>query len=168
VIHDAQHRRLALSALFLLPGLAWSSWITRTPDVRDQLDASTSVMGLILFGLSVGSMLGVLASGPLTAKFGTRPVIGLGVTLVVVSTFTVGIGALTALPIVVALGLFLFGAGMGSAEIAMNIEGAEVERVLGRSVLPACTDFSAWAQFSGPWWASSSPRWTFRCTCTCG
>lgn len=134
---DAKKRRLALFALFLLPGLAWSSWITRTPDVRDQLGATTAEMGLILFGLSVGSILGVLASGPLTARLGARPVIGVGVSLVVLSMFTVGIGTAVAQPVLVAAGLLIFGAGMGAAEIAMNIEGAEVERLLNASVLPA-------------------------------
>jgi MFS family permease len=141
VLNDARKRRNALFALFLLPGLAWSSWITRTPDVRDQLSASTAEMGLILFGLSVGSILGVLASGTLTARLGTRPVIGLGVSLVVTSMFTVGIGTMAALPVLVAVGLFIFGAGMGSAEIAMNIDGAEVERLLGTSLLPALHGF---------------------------
>lgn len=134
---DAKKRRLALFALFLLPGLAWSSWITRTPDVRDQLGATTAEMGLILFGLSVGSILGVLASGPLTARLGARPVIGVGASLVVLSMFTVGIGTAVAQPVLVAAGLLIFGAGMGAAEIAMNIEGAEVERLLNASVLPA-------------------------------
>jgi MFS family permease len=137
VLIDAKKRRLALFALFLLPGLAWSSWITRTPDVRDQLGATTAEMGLILFGLSVGSILGVLASGPLTARLGARPVIGVGVSLVVLSMFTVGIGTAVAQPVLVAAGLLIFGAGMGAAEIAMNIEGAEVERLLNASVLPA-------------------------------
>jgi len=137
VLIDAKKRRLALFALFLLPGLAWSSWITRTPDVRDQLGATTAEMGLILFGLSVGSILGVLASGPLTARLGARPVIGVGASLVVLSMFTVGIGTAVAQPVLVAAGLLIFGAGMGAAEIAMNIEGAEVERLLNASVLPA-------------------------------
>jgi fucose permease len=141
VLTDARKRRNALFALFLLPGLAWSSWITRTPDVRDQLSASTAEMGLILFGLSVGSILGVLASGALTVRLGTRPVIGLGVSLVVASMFTVGIGTAAAQPLLVAFGLFIFGAGMGAAEIAMNIEGAEVERLLSASVLPALHGF---------------------------
>lgn len=141
MLNDARKRRNALFALFLLPGLAWSSWITRTPDVRDQLSASTAEMGLILFGLSVGSILGVLASGRLTARLGTRPVIGLGVSLVVTSMFTVGIGTMAALPVLVAAGLFIFGAGMGAAEIAMNIDGAEVERLLGTSLLPALHGF---------------------------
>jgi fucose permease len=141
VLLNARKRRNALFALFLLPGLAWSSWITRTPDVRDQLSASTAEMGLILFGLSIGSILGVLASGVLTVRLGAKPVIGIGVTLVVASMFVVGIGTAAALPVVVALGLFVFGAGMGAAEIAMNIEGAEIERLLGVSVLPALHGF---------------------------
>jgi fucose permease len=141
VLHDAKKRRTALFALFLLPGLAWSSWITRTPDVRDQLAASTAEMGLILFGLSIGSILGVLASGVLTVRLGARPVIGIGVSLVVASMFVVGIGTATAQPGVVAFGLFIFGAGMGAAEIAMNVEGAEIERVLSASVLPALHGF---------------------------
>jgi MFS family permease len=141
VLTIARKRRNALFALFLLPGLAWSSWITRTPDVRDQLSASTAEMGLILFGLSIGSILGVLASGVLTVRLGARPVIGIGMSLVVASMFIVGIGTAAALPIVVAFGLFIFGAGMGAAEIAMNIEGAEIERLLSASVLPALHGF---------------------------
>jgi MFS family permease len=141
VLPIARKRRNALFALFLLPGLAWSSWITRTPDVRDQLSASTAEMGLILFGLSIGSILGVLASGVLTVRLGARPVIGIGVSLVVASMFVVGIGTAAAVPFMVAFGLFVFGAGMGAAEIAMNVEGAEIERLLGVSVLPALHGF---------------------------
>ena len=54
-----RRRRFALYALFLLPGLSMSAWVTRTPAVRDLLEASTAQMGLVLFGLSVGSMAGI-------------------------------------------------------------------------------------------------------------
>ena len=57
-----RRRRTALFVLFLIPGLLLASWVTRTPDIRDLLNASTSEMGMILFGLSLGAMLGVLAS----------------------------------------------------------------------------------------------------------
>ncbi|MGO4760004.1 MFS transporter, partial [Streptomyces sp. 2MCAF27] len=71
-------RRTAAFALFFLPGLAMASWVTRTPDVRDLLGASTGRMGLVLFGLSVGSMAGILCSGPLVARWGARPLIAAG------------------------------------------------------------------------------------------
>lgn len=132
-----RRRRRALFVFFLIPGLSMSSWVTRTPDVRDQLGASTSAMGLILFGLSVGSMLGILSSGPLVARFGARPVIGVGTALIVLSVLVIGAGTDVSSAPVVTVGLFLFGAGMGGGEVALNVDGAEVERITRLTVLPA-------------------------------
>lgn len=133
---DNRLRTYALIALFFIPGVGIASWVTRTPDIRDLLGASTLEMGLVLFGLSVGSMVGILSSGPLVSKFGARPVIVVGALLIALSMPTIGIGAASASAVVAALGLFLFGAGMGGSEVAMNIEGADVEQTLGRSFLP--------------------------------
>jgi MFS family permease len=134
-------RRNALFALFFLNGIAISSWVTRTPDVRDLVGASTGQMGLILFGLSVGSMIGILVSGPLVSRWGTRPVMAVGVAAMAVGVAVVGVGAALGSGPLVALGLGLVGCGMGGGEIALNIEGAEVERLLGRSAMPAMHGF---------------------------
>jgi len=134
-------RRNALFALFLLPGVTIASWVTRTPDVRDLVGASTAQMGLILFGLSVGSMVGILSSGPAVARWGTRPVIVVGTTAVAAGAAVIGVGAAAGSGAVVALGLGLFGFGMGGGEVALNVEGAEVERLLGRSTMPAMHGF---------------------------
>ncbi|MEU5041654.1 MFS transporter [Streptomyces griseorubiginosus] len=131
-----RRRRQALYLFFFLPGIALSSWVTRTPDVRDQLGASTGQMGLILFGLSVGSMLGILCSGRLVARLGTRPVILLGTVLIVAATGVIGAGSAAASAPLVTTGLFLFGAGIGAGEVAVNVDGADVERITGRPVLP--------------------------------
>lgn len=131
-----RRRRHALFLFFFLPGIAMSSWVTRTPDIRDRLGVSTGQMGLILFGLSVGSMCGILCSGRLVSRFGTRPVIALGTLLVVVSMAVIGVGcAVRSAPLVTA-GLWVFGAGMGSGEVAVNVDGADVERLTGSAVLP--------------------------------
>ncbi|ADI12607.1 fucose permease [Streptomyces bingchenggensis BCW-1] len=134
-------RRTAAFALFFLPGLAMASWVTRTPDVRDLLAASTGRMGLVLFGLSVGSMLGILCSGPLVARWGARPLIAAGTLATATGSGVIGLGAAAGADAVVALGLGLIGLGMGGGEVALNIEGAEVERLLGRSTLPAMHGF---------------------------
>jgi fucose permease len=134
-------RRTALFLLFLVPGLAISSWVTRTPDIRDLLGASTSEMGLVLFGLSAGSMAGILCSGALVARLGTRPVVIAGILTVVASMPVVGLGAAVSQSLLVGAGLFLFGLGIGGGEVAMNIEGADVERLLGRPVLPTMHGF---------------------------
>ncbi len=132
-----RRRRMSLFVLFFVPGMMFASWVTRTPDVRDLLEASTATMGLVLFGLSVGSMLGILSSGALTARFGTRPVITVGISLQLLATPTIGAGAAIGSAWLTAIGLGLMGLGMGGAEVAMNVEGAEVEQLAGVPVLPA-------------------------------
>ncbi|APC37700.1 hypothetical protein A9R04_24820 [Nocardiopsis dassonvillei] len=134
-------RRLALCVLFLLPGLGISSWVTRTPAIRDALGASTAEMGFVLFGLSIGSMIGVLGSGAVVARLGARPVIVAGTAAMLGSLPVIGLGAGLSSPLVVAFGLFLFGLGMGAGEIAMNIEGADVERVMSEPLLPRMHGF---------------------------
>ena len=138
---SALKRRNALFTLFFLPGLGMSSWVTRTPDVRDLVGANTAQMGLILFGLSVGSMTGILSAGPLVSRFGTRPIIVAGMLSIGLGVGVVGLGAGIGNGALVAFGLALFGLGMGGGEVAMNVEGAEVERLLVRSVMPAMHGF---------------------------
>lgn len=133
---STRQRQFALAALFLVPGIGMASWVTRTPDIRDLLGASTLEMGLVLFGLSLGSMLGILVSGLLVSRFGARPIIAAGAIGVVISMPTIGVGTGLADAFVAAAGLFLFGAGMGGGEVALNVEGADVERATGRSFLP--------------------------------
>ena len=137
VTENATRRRSALFALFFVPGLSIPSWVTRTPDIRDLLQASTAEIGLVLLGLSVGSMIGILSSGPLVSRLGTRPVMVLGITLVLLSMPSIGLGASWGQSGLVTAGLLLFGLGMGGVEVALNVECADVEHTLDRPVLPA-------------------------------
>lgn len=135
-VPSVRARKLALTALYFVPGVAIASWVTRTPAIRDALGASLADMGIVLLGLSAGSMAGILASGALVARFGTRPVITIGASGVVVSMLLIGLGTEVSSMVLAIVGLAVFGAGMGAAEVAMNVEGAEVERITGTTFLP--------------------------------
>ncbi|MFJ6811052.1 MFS transporter [Streptomyces anulatus] len=137
-VMDATTRRwrAALFLFMLATGVSMASWVARTPAVRDALDVTTGSMGLVLFGLSIGSMAGVLASGGLVRRRGGRQVIAAGAGLLVAGLLVIAGGAALEVSAGVFCGLALFGAGMGLAEVAFNIEGAAVERTLGRPVLP--------------------------------
>ncbi|MCM5557613.1 MFS transporter [Pleomorphomonas sp. JP5] len=130
-------RRLALFVFFFLTGLALSSWVTRTPAIRDGLGASIAEMGLIIFGLSLGSMVGILLAGSAVSRFGTRTMGLIGMMLISSSLFFVAIGVLSSLAALVSFGLFVFGIGGGLSEIAINMEGADVEAVMRQPVLHA-------------------------------
>lgn len=132
-----RRRRRALFLVFLLAGTAMSSWVTRTPAIRDRLDVSTAQLGLVLFGLSLGSMLGISCSGRLVSRFGTRPVIVWGTWLLIAGMAVICAGALAASVAGVTAGLCLFGAGMGAADVAVNVDGTHVERTGGATTLPA-------------------------------
>lgn len=135
---DAATRRwrTALFLFMLAAGAGMASWVARTPAVRDGLDVSTGSMGLVLFGLSTGSMAGVTASGPLVRRYGGRVTISVGASLIVAGLLVVAAGTGLSLAGGVFCGLALFGAGMGLSEVAFNIEGAAIESVIGRPVLP--------------------------------
>ncbi|MFB8017766.1 MFS transporter [Streptomyces rubiginosohelvolus] len=137
IMNSATRRwRAALFLFMLATGVSMASWVARTPAVRDALEVSTGAMGLVLFGLSIGSMAGVLASGGLVRRHGGRLVITVGAVLLVAGLLVIAGGAALEVSGGVFGGLALFGAGMGLAEVAFNIEGAAVERTVGRPVLP--------------------------------
>ena len=135
-------RRLwALFTFFFIPGLLMASWATRTPAIRDILSVSTAEMGAVLFGLSVGSMSGILSSAWLVKRFGTRKVIRASMTLSVSGMLMLSVALWFASPLLFATGLALFGGSMGAGEVAINIEGAVVEQKMNKTVLPMMHGF---------------------------
>lgn len=132
---QARSLRATLFALFVVIGVATSTWVTRTPALRDALQASTEQMGLILFGFSIGSMAGILSANWLVDRLHARRAMGAGmaVNLAGLSLLAVGTG-LASTPVVTA-GFVLFGIGMGWADIAVNVEAGALERLQQRSLM---------------------------------
>ncbi|MFU8946625.1 MFS transporter [Mycetocola zhadangensis] len=133
---ELRRRRAAIFLFMLTVGVGLSSFIVRTPAVRDLVHASTAEMGLILFGLSVGSMTGILSSAALVRRFGARRPILIGGTAFVTGLTLLASMAGLGQGIGVFVGLIGIGLGFGLAEIAINIEGAAIELESDRSILP--------------------------------
>ncbi|ECH7789113.1 hypothetical protein SEE30663_17587 [Salmonella enterica subsp. enterica serovar Enteritidis str. SE30663] len=144
-----KRRTWALFMFFFLPGLLMASWATRTPAIRDILSVSTAEMGAVLFGLSIGSMSGILCSAWLVKRFGTRKVIRTTMTCAVGGMVILSVALWCASPLIFALGLAVFGASFGAAEVAINIEGAAVERELNKTVLPMMHGFYSFGTLAG-------------------
>ncbi len=140
-----KRRTWALFMFFFLPGLLMASWATRTPAIRDILSVSTAEMGAVLFGLSIGSMSGILCSAWLVKRFGTRKVIRTTMTCAVGGMVILSVALWCASPLIFALGLAVFGA----AEVAINVEGAAVERELNKTVLPMMHGFYSFGTLAG-------------------
>ncbi|EDH6751914.1 MFS transporter [Salmonella enterica subsp. enterica serovar Typhimurium] len=144
-----KRRTWALFMFFFLPGLLMASWATRTPAIRDILSVSTAEMGAVLFGLSIGSMSGILCSAWLVKRFSTRKVIRTTMTCAVTGMVILSVALWCASPLIFALGLAVFGASFGAAEVAINVEGAAVERELNKTVLPMMHGFYSFGTLAG-------------------
>jgi fucose permease len=144
-----QLRLWALFMFFFIPGLLMASWATRTPAIRDILSVSTAEMGIVLFGLSIGSMSGILCSAWLVKRFGTRAVIRTTMCFAVFGMMVLSAALWFASPVLFALGLTVFGGSFGSAEVAINVEGAAVEREMNKTVLPMMHGFYSLGTLAG-------------------
>lgn len=142
--------RNAIFAIFFLSGLSLASWVARIPAVRDDVGLSTQGVGLVILAGSIGSIVGLIAAPWLMARHGARlGMIGVLVT-VSVGLVLVGIGG-SIMPNValVAIGLVLFGFGNGAVDVMMNVEGAEAERELGKTVMPLMHAFFSFGTVAG-------------------
>ncbi|HEY4467383.1 MAG TPA: MFS transporter [Klebsiella sp.] len=144
-----QLRLWALFMFFFIPGLLMASWATRTPAIRDLLALSTAEMGIVLFGLSIGSMSGILCSAWLVNRFGTRKVIRATMSCAVLGMLVLSAALWFTSAVLFALGLAIFGASFGSAEVAINVEGAAVEREMNKTVLPMMHGFYSFGTLIG-------------------
>jgi MFS family permease len=129
--------RNAIFVIFALNGFGMSAWISRVPSVRDHLTLTTADVGLLIFGLSAGSVIGLIASGHIVAHIGGRASIRMalatdGLALALIGFGTTVLSSFT----VVFIGLALYGLCSALCDVAMNVEGTGVERAAGRTILP--------------------------------
>jgi predicted MFS family arabinose efflux permease len=126
---------LATYAVFIGSGIAFSSWASRIPQVRDRLHLDPSELGLVLLAIAAGSVIALPLSGVIVGHFGSRWTVRTTALLAAVALAVVSLGYLVGV-VPVVIGLFLFGLGLGSWDVAMNVQGASAERRLGRAIMP--------------------------------
>lgn len=132
-----RRRRLGVYWIFAINGIAFATWMARLPALRDNLQVTTAEVGLFLLGGAVGALSGLALSSHIIAAAGSRRTIA-GFALIALIAVG-GVGALSALwpSLAVAMtAMFVFGVGTSVTDVAMNVEGAEVERHLGRTIMP--------------------------------
>ena len=120
---------------FIGAGFAMSSWGARIPQIRDGLALSPSRLGFVLLAMAAGSIVSLPLAGHIVTHVGSRRTVTAMAVLLGVSMTAVGIGYLFGVFPVVA-GLAVLGFANGAWDVAMNVQGAEVERRLGRAIMP--------------------------------
>ncbi len=129
--------RFAIFALFSANGLAVGTWAARTPAVAEALDLGLAQLGVLITAIPLGGLLGLLVSSHVLELLGERrPAVaaqlvgalglaGFGVTAVLLGN-----------PLVGAPLLVLYGVGVATTNIVINLEAASSDRVAGRTLMP--------------------------------
>ncbi len=129
--------RLAVFAMFLLCGVTFASWASRLPAVKQNLGIDDFEVGVLLFAMGAGSLLGVMSANVIVARWGARR--GLSVTVVGVALGLLlaglGVDALGSYAVATA-GLALMGLCFGATDVMINVEAAAVEQATGRTLMP--------------------------------
>ncbi|WP_433055194.1 MFS transporter [Dactylosporangium sp. CS-033363] len=124
----------ATYAAFIWSGVSMASWASRIPQIRDALHLSPSKLGLVLLSIAAGSIVALVGSGHIVARFGSRKTVTAMAGLLMLALAGAASGYhLGVLPVV--LSLLLFGFANGAWDVAMNVQGAVVERAVGRSIM---------------------------------
>ena len=109
-----------------------AAWAPLVPYARLRTGVEQGTLGLLLLALGIGSLVAMPVTGTLAGRFGCRPVIMLS-----------GLGCCVALPLLalaptatsLALALFLFGAALGTLDVAMNIQAVVIEKEHGGALM---------------------------------
>ena len=136
-----QHAGLKAAAtatfvVFGINGLVFASWAARIPAVTQTLHINSGQMGTLLLCTAMGSLLALPTAGLVVGRIGTANTVrfagllaaaaGVGIALSLSATSVPG----------TAVSLFFFGIGIGLWDVAQNIEGADVEHKLRRTIMP--------------------------------
>jgi MFS family permease len=128
--------KVAVGTTFAINGLAYAGWLARAPAARADLHLSPAGFGLLLLCLSAAAIATIPLAGPVVQRVGPARAVLLGSISLVVGLIGLGAGTAVASVPLAGVGLVLTGAGNSTWDVAMNVEGAEVERRLGRTVMP--------------------------------
>ncbi len=124
--------RWATTAIFAVNGAAVGTWVAQIPYVQERFDLSKSTVGLLILAMAISVILALPVAGQAVVRHGSERMVLVGG---VVCVLAVNLPILAPAPLLVALGLFVFGGSSAAMDVSMNSHGVSVEKALGRPIM---------------------------------
>lgn len=124
--------KTATKTMFLVCGLGIASWAPMVPNAKQRLNLDDANLGLLLLMLGFGAITMMPVSGYLGHKYGNRIVI-LCATLIMAVALPLLLIISSAL--FMGIALFVFGAAVGTVDVAMNSHGVQVQNLFGKPIM---------------------------------
>ena len=137
-VQDAGLKAAAVATflVFGINGLVFASWAARIPAVTETLNITSGQMGTLLLCTAVGSLLALPTAGLVVGRIGTANTVRFGGVLAAAAGVGIALSlSLESIP-GTAIALFFFGIAIGLWDVSQNIEGADVEHKLRRTIMP--------------------------------
>lgn len=139
-------QRTAVSALFFMHGICFSSWASQIPHLQKKLGLNDAELGFLLFAIPVGRFVTMPLSGWLVSSFGSKRLAVASVALCCL--VLMGLGLADNRWLFLAL-LFLFGCTYNMVVISLNMQGVVLEKIFGRSIMASFHGLWSLAGFMG-------------------
>lgn len=117
-------------------GFIFSTWASRLPALREALSLDAAQLGLLLLAMSIGSIGSLVAAGTVVERLGTKRASLIAISVLLLATLGFSTAVLAGNIFLTGVGFFFVGLGNGTLDVAMNSEGAHVERQQRRIILP--------------------------------
>jgi predicted MFS family arabinose efflux permease len=133
----------ATRLVYLAAGTGMAAWAPIVPFAKSQTGTNAAEFGLLLLCLGAGSILSMPLTGLFAIRFGCKSIILVAGTSL---CFVLPLLPLVGTPLTLGVLLFVFGASIGTVDVAMNIQGVLVEKVAGQ---PLMSGFNAMFSLGG-------------------
>ena len=127
-----QTARRASLLIFLVCGIGLSSWAPMVPVAKINLGLDDATLGVVLLSLGAGAILIMPFTGMFINKYGSRKVTLAAATVI---SLILPLLLLATSAVQLAIALFIFGAAIGSIDVAMNSHAVIVQERYGRHIM---------------------------------
>lgn len=124
--------QIATRLAFFIAGFSTAAWAPLVPLAKERLGLDEGSLGLLLLCLGLGSITAMPITGILTTRIGCKAVITSSALL---TLMTLPLLALLDGWLAMAVAIAVFGAALGTLDVAMNIQAIIVERSSGRAMM---------------------------------
>ncbi|WP_156307472.1 MFS transporter [Sphingobacterium endophyticum] len=138
--------RVAVTLFYFGQGLAFASWASRIPTIKNALELSEAQLGTILLMLPIGQLVTMPISAALVNRYGSHKVLSWAAFFYALVLLLIGFSGNAWM---LGASLFLFGVTGNLCNISVNTQGVLAEELYGRSIMSSFHGAWSLAGFTG-------------------
>ena len=135
VPHVVRRARWSATAAYAAQGFGFAVMLTNVPTYERYLGIGPDVITLVILGVCVCAGTGSALSGWFAARFGSARVVTGGLLVAAAGILAVGLSAGAGLLATFFLAFAVYGLALGSVDASTSMQGIDVQRAYGRSLI---------------------------------